>query len=427
MLTRENRIVRCDADAVIAVASYTNCGCGGRRTDRSTAGARLRALEEGRDGGAILFGQRGCVGMHRAMRALAAGVFLQCVDQVLGVLTTELRNRVSWVGVLIVLDAMTSMARIGENFALFRGVGIVRMSRRESRNAQRQDQIGQTQLHTITPNKLDRPGTVKKGRNGSGKGVRVTFRVYGFLIGIGGFMRTMSILTLLLAAAVSSTALGQAAPRTVSVTGAAEVFSEPDRATLTLGVESRKPTLEPARTEVAKGIDALLKLAKELKIDPKDVRTTRVTVQPEYDWNSTTRQRKLTGYYVLRQAEIVLRDLDQLGVLLERAVTAGANQVGEPMLESSKRRDLERQAMALAIDDAKLNAESVARAAKASLGPVRTIDSSVSYTPIPFASQPMVMSARAMSGDAERAQTYQKGQLTFSASVRVQYDLIVDR
>jgi uncharacterized protein len=240
-------------------------------------------------------------------------------------------------------------------------------------------------------------------------------------------MRTMSILALLLATVFSSTALGQVAQRTVSVSGAAEVFAEPDRATLTLGVESRKPTLEPARTDVAKGIDGLLKLAKELKIDPKDVRTTRVTVQPEYDWNTTTRQRKLTGYYVLRQAEIVLRDLDQLGILLERAVTAGANQVGEPLLESSKRRDLERQAMALAIDDAKLNAESVARAAKATLGPVRTIDSSVSYTPIPFANQGMVMSARALSGDTERAQTYQKGQLTFSASVRVQYDLIVDR
>jgi uncharacterized protein YggE len=237
----------------------------------------------------------------------------------------------------------------------------------------------------------------------------------------------MSILALLLATAISGTALGQTAPRTVSVSGAAEVFAEPDRATLTLGVESRKPTLEPARAEVAKGIDALLKLAKELKIDPKDVRTTRVTVQPEYDWNSTTRQRKLTNYYVLRQAEIVLRDLDQLGILLERAVTSGANQVGEPMLESSKRRDLERQAMALAIDDAKLNAEAVARAAKATLGPVRTIDTSVSYTPIPFANQSMMVSARAMSSDTERAQTYQKGQLTFSATVRVQYDLIVER
>ena len=43
-------------------------------------------------------------------------------------------------------------------------------------------------------------------------------------------------------------------PRTVSVSGMAEVSAEPDIARVTLGVESRKPTMEAARTEVAKVI-----------------------------------------------------------------------------------------------------------------------------------------------------------------------------
>lgn len=239
-------------------------------------------------------------------------------------------------------------------------------------------------------------------------------------------MRTMSIVSVLIAFITTGTAAAQVAARTINVTGAAEMFAEPDRASLTLGIEARKPEIAAARTDVAHGIDALLKLTRELKIDAKDVRTTRLTVQPEYDWNNTTRQRKLVGYYVSRQAEIVVRDLDQLGILLERAISLGANQVGDPRLESSRRRDLERQAMALAIDDARLNAEAVARAAKASLGPVRSIDSSVAYTPLPFAVNQGVM-ARAQSNDSDRAATYQMGQLNFNASVRVQYDLVVDR
>ncbi len=238
-------------------------------------------------------------------------------------------------------------------------------------------------------------------------------------------MRAISIL-FMTSILVGSGVSAQEIPRTVQVTGSAEVLSEPDRASLTLGIEARKPQLETARNDVAHKIDALLKLTRELKIDPKDVRTTRLTVQPEYDWNNAGRERRLIDYYVLRQAEIVVRDLDKLGLLLERAVSLGANQVGDPLLESSRRRDLEREAMSLAIDDARLNAEAVARAAKASLGPVRTIDSSVTYRPIPIVSNQAVM-ARAASSDSHRAATYQTGQLTFSASVRVTYDLIVEK
>ena len=40
-------------------------------------------------------------------------------------------------------------------------------------------------------------------------------------------------------------------PRTVNVSGMAEVSAEPDIARVTLGVESRKPTMEAARAEVA--------------------------------------------------------------------------------------------------------------------------------------------------------------------------------
>ncbi|HJY37788.1 MAG TPA: SIMPL domain-containing protein, partial [Steroidobacteraceae bacterium] len=65
-------------------------------------------------------------------------------------------------------------------------------------------------------------------------------------------------------------------PRTIGVSGQGEVRAEPDRATITLGVESRKPKLDDARAEVAKTVDAVLKLTRDLKIDQKLVRSTRV-------------------------------------------------------------------------------------------------------------------------------------------------------
>jgi uncharacterized protein len=231
---------------------------------------------------------------------------------------------------------------------------------------------------------------------------------------------------------IASLAIGMSANRAwadtdarwVQVNGSGEVHAEPDRAVVMLGVESRKPMLDEARVDVTRGIEALLKLTRELKIDPKDVRTTRLVVQPEYDWNGS-HERRLLGYYVARQSEIVVRDLEQLGFLLERAVSLGANSVSDPRLESSRQHELEREALALAIDDARLNAESAARAANMKLGLVRTMDSSVAHAPITFASTQMAMARTSSISDSRAGKTYQAGELTFTASVRVQYDLAV--
>lgn len=219
----------------------------------------------------------------------------------------------------------------------------------------------------------------------------------------------------------STASAAEAEPRTINVSGQGEVQAEPDRALISLGVESRKPKLEEARAEVAKAVEAALKLTRDLKIDSKHVRTTRINVQPEYNWENETRERNLIGYYVSRTIEVDLRDLEKLGQLLERAVDLGINQVSDPQLDSSKRRDLEREALAQAVQDARLNAEAVAKAADARLGPPRTISANSGFVPPPV---PM-MRAKAMAMEAaDSAQSYQTGQLGFTATVQVQYDLI---
>ncbi|HEY7639477.1 MAG TPA: SIMPL domain-containing protein [Steroidobacteraceae bacterium] len=234
----------------------------------------------------------------------------------------------------------------------------------------------------------------------------------------------MKIPTLLVAGIAAVTLFGTAAqaqqssPRTVNVNGQGEVRAEPDRATVTLGVESRKPKLDDARAEVAKTVDAVLKLTRELKVDPKLVTSTRVSVQPEYNWNPQSNERNLIGYYVARQVEVELHDLDKLGQLLERATDLGVNQMGDPRLDSSKRQDLVREALAKAVLDARQNAEVVAKAAGATLGRARTITANAEFTPPPM---PMV---RAMAAEAKApGAPYQSGEMAFNATVSVQYDL----
>jgi len=210
--------------------------------------------------------------------------------------------------------------------------------------------------------------------------------------------------------------------RSVSVSGQGEVQAEPDQAIVTLGVESRKLKLEDARAAVTKTVEALLKLTRDLKIDQKYVRATRISVQPEYNWDNTARERNLIGYFVSRQVEVDLRDLDKLGQLLEKAADAGANQVSDPRLDSSKRHDLERQALAKAVEDARLNGDAIAKAAGAKLGAARTISASSGFVPVPM-QQMRVKTMAAEAGDA--SQSYQSGQMVFNGNVQVEYDMTI--
>jgi hypothetical protein len=212
-------------------------------------------------------------------------------------------------------------------------------------------------------------------------------------------------------------------PRTVSVSGSGEVAAEPDMAYLTFGIEARRPTLAEARSEVSAAVDRVLRLTRDLGIDPKQVNATRLNVQPEYNWNPKDRKRVPVGYLVSRSVQVELRDLEQLGPLLERAVDAGANQVSGPSLDSSRRKELEREAMAKAVQDARLSAETLARAAGARLGPVRSMNGGVSGPPIAMYRAQVAMSDAAAAPPPEA--TYQAGDMKFSASVNVEYDLVV--
>lgn len=212
-------------------------------------------------------------------------------------------------------------------------------------------------------------------------------------------------------------------PRVVSVNGQGEVRAQPDYAIVTLGISARQPTLEGARQEANKVVEALLKVTRELKIPESRVRSTRVNINPEYEWNEPKRQQQFVGYTVTRQLIVDLRELDKLGVLMEKSVTAGANLVQEPMLDSSQRTEHERQALVLAVEDAKKNAEVLARSVGMGVGRARNVTGHGNGGgPRPM---PMVAMARAEGMVAKESPgTYQTGDLVFGANASVTFDLV---
>jgi uncharacterized protein YggE len=213
-------------------------------------------------------------------------------------------------------------------------------------------------------------------------------------------------------------------PRVATVSGQGEIRAEPDQARLTLGVEAREPTLDAARTQVNRSVEALLKLTRELGIPDRQVNSTRLNVQPEYAWLEKTRTRKLVAYVVSRSVAVDLRELDKLGLLLERGLALGANQVGEPVLDHSRRVELQRDALALATKDALRNAEAMAGALHASVGAVRSLNAA-QESPPPMPAFAMATRTLQVTGTSVGApETYQPGELVFRASVGASFDLV---
>ena len=239
-------------------------------------------------------------------------------------------------------------------------------------------------------------------------------------------VRTPWIAVLMVASMLAAAGMATAAEaplRLVSVTGSGEVKAQPDMAYVTLGVEARRPTLAEARTEVNATVERLLALTRELKIEPKFVDSTRLQVQPDYRWDEKSSSQVLLGYVVSRQVDVELHDLDRLGTLLERSVSAGVNQVGGARLDSSRRKELERAALTQAVDDARLNADALARAAGAKLGPVQSL-STTGTMPVPmYAERAMSVAAAPMADAAEKS--YQSSEMKFTASVSAQFELLV--
>ena len=226
-------------------------------------------------------------------------------------------------------------------------------------------------------------------------------------------------LVALLAAGLPAHATDNADVRTLTVTGNGEVHAAPDRAAVTLGVEARGPTLEAARGAAGRVVAALLKLARDLGVADVELRSTRIAVQPDYVWSDPKKTRTLVGYIVRRHLQVELHNLDRLGELIEQGIGAGANVVGEPQLDSSRRAELGREALARAVAAARANALVLARGLDATVGAARTASTSES------GAGPMPRAMRYASAVADKApETYETGELAFSASVTATFDLV---
>lgn len=229
--------------------------------------------------------------------------------------------------------------------------------------------------------------------------------------------KTLFIFTLLL---LSSVVLAEQGPRTITVTGTGSSKIAPDRASVQMSIVAKSPSLNGAQKAAAAVTAKVLEMTGKLGIDRDAIDTTGSTVRPDYRWNREREEQELLGYVAEREMNVELRDLDKLGALIEGAVELGVNQVSPPQLDSSKRRDVYREALDAAAKDAQANAARLAQSLGARVGDVLTI-TTMSESPPPM---PMMRASAAVSMEMAAPETYNAATLVFDATITAVFELL---
>lgn len=224
-------------------------------------------------------------------------------------------------------------------------------------------------------------------------------------------MSLARVCSLALLAGCMAASVASAAERLVTATGEATVAVTPDAAIIRIGVTGSAKTAREASDANAQQMTGVLAAIKDTGIADRDVQTSRLSLQPQYDPNRSGAAR-LLGFQVTNQLTIKIRDIDKLPGILDRAIGAGANEMSGLEFIVSEQSKLLDQARDDAMADARRKAERYAKAAGVKLGHVMSIAEEGSSPP------PRLMQAM-RAGAAPIA----PGEQTLRAAVTVTYEI----
>ncbi|MGE0448333.1 MAG: SIMPL domain-containing protein [Vicinamibacterales bacterium] len=170
-----------------------------------------------------------------------------------------------------------------------------------------------------------------------------------------------AIVFVLAAAAASA----QDAPRpplpTIVTTGEGVVRRPPDQAFVTVAVETRARSPRDAQQQNAEAMSAVQQRIARANISPQDVRTTGYSIHQEFDYPNGKQTPR--GYVARNGVEVRLDEVDRVGDLLDALVDAGATTVAGVRFDLEDRSGAEREALRLAVTDARARADAMAAGA----------------------------------------------------------------
>jgi uncharacterized protein YggE len=204
----------------------------------------------------------------------------------------------------------------------------------------------------------------------------------------------------------------------LSVNGTGYASAVPDVVDINLGVDTVDEDPVEAVSQNTTRMNEVMALLNELGIPAKDIQTTGYSMWVEDVWDQ---ENQLTGekrYHVINQVNVRLRDIKQIGKLIEEATNVGVTNVSAITFGVADTTDLEKKALDNAIANANQKAEWIASNMNASIGVVIDVVEGGTYSPaVPYYGE------KGGIGGGEGTPISQ-GKFSITTQVQVIYELI---
>ena len=146
----------------------------------------------------------------------------------------------------------------------------------------------------------------------------------------------------------------------------------PDRAWITISAESRAGNPREAQRRNVEAMTPVIDKLRAAGIPADAIRTVGYDLQQE--WDFVNNKRVSRGYVARNTIDVRVDTIDRVGELLEMAVGSGATSVGGIRFDLKDRAKLEREALRLAVVEARADADAAAAAAGLAIARVLRID-----------------------------------------------------
>lgn len=207
-------------------------------------------------------------------------------------------------------------------------------------------------------------------------------------------------------------------PPLITVSAQGEIQATPDRASILLSVQTRNSSATTAAQENASKQSSVVAALRSLGLTNSQISTEDYSITPEMRTDDGVRQPVVLSYRVSNSLRVQISDLSAVGKIIDSALSHGANQVTSVNFLESNAEDLYKQALAMAVANARAQAEVMAKAAGGHLGALVELNSNGDERQYP------TMSGVRMSAFATAETPIIPGQGTVRASVTAKWAFI---
>lgn len=205
----------------------------------------------------------------------------------------------------------------------------------------------------------------------------------------------------------------------INISTRGDVKVSPDRATIQISVQTRAATAAQAATENATKQKAVIDALRALGLRANEISTVGYSVNPEHRYEPN-REPVVIGYTVTNTVSADVRDLAMVGKIIDTSISKGANLISSLSFYSSNAEAARREAMAVAIQKAKLDADAAARAAGGTVGALLELSVGGYYPP----PRPVEFAAKVM---AQSDTPISPGEQTISVDVSTRWTFVPAR